>query len=881
MISTIETTYNQVLNLFTYRYDSEQFPGVPDDWRSYADDVELGIPFQDDCDGFALTVAELLIRRSVPADSVSLAICETETSTGHLVCMVDGLLLDYRRPLFLAWDKANYTWYGYMKMSTPGVWKYITAVENVPVSGVTRNYLSITIPSNISIPNIVTDNDDELLISTDSGITGISLSSLTEEIWWNNPITDVYEIIGSSEPLDLLWGCFGISGNKQVLVVGTQLKQIPYSGSLYKSIDSGAHWIEQHGFSVTPSWQYSNVSINYTGSIILVGDGEDLFRYSNSVWSKIYPGNTVGNNIWKGAVSYSGRTMLAGIDRVAGKLWKSINYGVTWVEVLPIDASDRYWTSCNINSNGSVLVVGISQYTIGTGYSNVQIFKSTDSGVTWGEQIICGEPIGTGLIVYTGSDGLWSDRETVVPIEETINDTLDITSTIILWADKYFEYLVNEYLNLDSDANSQLHLLVTDFLTSIDSQLVKWNGTKTLTDTFSIYEDIKLQFIKTINEALTLTDSPSAMLELLLSEFILFAESIKANWNTTRTVNDGVTLTDSIVQALQLFITESLVLTDAQVVQLQLVLSEFVQLSESVIPNWNTTRIVTDTFDVKDFLYQQLNLILTEALTVTDSTPLCQLGLAIYEYLGFTELLSAPGSFTQGVTDSLDAADSLNFGYSQVINDVFSLVDVADTVRLLLNTVSESLGLSETLMGSLRSTLPVTESLVLADTVASQGRLYNTVYDTLFLNVTVEMDGETWECYVLNTPKFLPSIYTGFNFNSYAVFQNRAYGCKSDGIYELTGDTDNGVVFHTGVQLSETKFGLPNQKRFRKAYIGVSGATPLLTMETEAGETKTYSIDSDGEVDASRVLRSKKWKLTLTDFDQLDFIKLVPVVLAK
>jgi len=181
----------------------------------------------------------------------------------------------------------------------------------------------------------------------------------------------------------------------------------------------------------------------------------------------------------------------------------------------------------------------------------------------------------------------------------------------------------------------------------------------------------------------------------------------------------------------------------------------------------------------------------------------------------------------------------------------------------------------------LNSTLPVTSSLVLADTVASQGRLYNTVYDTLFLNITVEMDGETWECYVLNTPKFLPSIYTGFNFNSYAVFQNRAYGCKADGIYELTGDTDNGVVFHTGVQLSETKFGLPNQKRFRKAYIGVAGTTPLLTMETETGETKTYSIDSDGEVDASRVLRSKKWKLTLTDFDQLDFIKLVPVVLAK
>jgi hypothetical protein len=52
-------------------------------------------------------------------------------------------------------------------------------------------------------------------------------------------------------------------------------------------------------------------------------------------------------------------------------------------------------------------------------------------------------------------------------------------------------------------------------------------------------------------------------------------------------------------------------------------------------------------------------------------------------------------------------------------------------------------------------------------------------------------------------------------------------------------------------------------------------------METENGLRKAYSIDSDGEVDASRTLRSKKWKLSVVDFDQLDFIKLIPVVLSK
>ena len=479
-------------------------------------------------------------------------------------------------------------------------------------------------------------------------------------------------------------------------------------------------------------------------------------------------------------------------------------------------------------------------------------------------------------------DELLRDRIYCTSVNPRITFNIEVLALLLLedFLNKYFIDIA-EVLRVSGTCEARLGLILREFLIIQDSHRVRWDGTKTINDSFFIYEDIKLQFIQTINDALSLTDSPSAMLELLLSEFITFTETTLPNWNTARTVNESVALTDSVVQALQLFITESLTLTDEQVVQLQLFLAEVVSLSESITPNWNTIRTVNDNLTVTDILYQQLTLILTEALICTDSTPLCQLGLAIYEYLGFTELLSSPGRFSVDTADTLDAVDSLTFGYAQVISDVFSLVDTTDTIRLLLNTVAESLGLSESIAAPLNSVLPIAESLTLADTVTSQGLLYNVVHDTLLLNVVVELDGEVWECYVLNTPKFLPSIYSGFNFNSYCVFQNRAYGCKADGIYELTGDTDNGTVINTGVQLSETKFGLPNQKRFRKAYIGVSGTTPLLTMETETGETKTYSIDTDGEVDASRSLRSKKWKLTVTDFESLDFIKLVPVVLAK
>jgi hypothetical protein len=174
----VETTYNQVFELFTYLLDTTQFPEILDDWRSYADQVEQGIAFQDDCDGFAMTIAELLVRRSVPPESIRLVICETETNTGHLVCMVDGFLLDYRQPLFLAWDKAPYTWFMSMAMSEPGIWKTISIGEDIIVTNNTiQNYLSVSIPSTAQAADISDRANGSIVICKDLTENGITIQS--------------------------------------------------------------------------------------------------------------------------------------------------------------------------------------------------------------------------------------------------------------------------------------------------------------------------------------------------------------------------------------------------------------------------------------------------------------------------------------------------------------------------------------------------------------------------------------------------------------------------------------------------------------------------------------------------------------------------------
>lgn len=119
----IKEIFFKVKNLFIWKSDLEQFPDYYDNWRSYAEDVESGKIFCDDCDGFAMTCAELLYKKEI--DDIRLVMCQTETGEYHLVCLANGFLLDNRQRTIWFWNQVPYTWLSGMRLSEPGVWRKI------------------------------------------------------------------------------------------------------------------------------------------------------------------------------------------------------------------------------------------------------------------------------------------------------------------------------------------------------------------------------------------------------------------------------------------------------------------------------------------------------------------------------------------------------------------------------------------------------------------------------------------------------------------------------------------------------------------------------------------------------------------------------------
>ena len=121
-----DKVHSLVESKFTYIHDDKQYM-MSEHWTSHAEEVLQGDTFKDDCDGFALTCAELLITEGIDKKEVSVIYCETETSEAHLVCgiAVDGktYILENRYGNVYDWkDKPKYVWKYFMKFDDVGQW---------------------------------------------------------------------------------------------------------------------------------------------------------------------------------------------------------------------------------------------------------------------------------------------------------------------------------------------------------------------------------------------------------------------------------------------------------------------------------------------------------------------------------------------------------------------------------------------------------------------------------------------------------------------------------------------------------------------------------------------------------------------------------------
>lgn len=121
----------QLSRLFTWVADMDTY-GLREHWDDHYDDFKAGRQIRDDCDGFSLTAA--LIAKNdfaIPPAKISLNLCLTEVGIrlkhppayDHIVCVVDGHVIDNRLRRVITRVQTGYVWDRAMRLDELGVWR--------------------------------------------------------------------------------------------------------------------------------------------------------------------------------------------------------------------------------------------------------------------------------------------------------------------------------------------------------------------------------------------------------------------------------------------------------------------------------------------------------------------------------------------------------------------------------------------------------------------------------------------------------------------------------------------------------------------------------------------------------------------------------------
>jgi hypothetical protein len=442
--------------------------------------------------------------------------------------------------------------------------------------------------------------------------------------------------------------------------------------------------------------------------------------------------------------------------------------------------------------------------------------------------------------------------------EESILESLDLSDVL-----RYFAESVEE------------SLILTD-------RIPQYEGV--VEDTIHLEESFHSNWSEAVNDDVDLADADTLGLHYYgeIAEEAEFSDSDSYAYIANVSLTDTVFIYDNALPGWAKTVLEGVNLADAPLPVLGIRVSDWLTLRDSQSNNWDGTEMVApEGLNLYDLPYgaRVINRSIAESVQLADNITL-QWIVGVLDYMRFSDLATVVGLFNHSAADTLRLTDEARRAFDKLIADVLALVDTAAVLISFMPSLAESLGLADASSCVSAIGKVVSDALVMTDQTTSGLSAYCLVQDAIALNVIIDIDGETYECYVLNTPKFFPSVYSGFDFNSYCMFEGKTYGANSTGIYELTGDTDAGETINTGVVLSQTTFGVPDRKKLRRAWLGISGTQPMLMLEVEDGTRRAYAIDTRGEVGSDRDISGKKWKLSVTSFDELDFIKILPVALA-
>jgi hypothetical protein len=299
----------------------------------------------------------------------------------------------------------------------------------------------------------------------------------------------------------------------------------------------------------------------------------------------------------------------------------------------------------------------------------------------------------------------------------------------------------------------------------------------------------------------------------------------------------------------------------------------------------------------RDSVAAAWQMMLSDGATGTDeSIGTVQRRLAAADALAATAMADSRLSAMAACAVAAALEDLVTSGWSMDAIDSAALADSAAAKLRALVAAADAAAVADGAAGSLRLSLVAAESAQVDDSpAAALSGLVNAASGAMAY-VSVRIGATDYSGWVVNADLRAVTEYRNVPFESLATFRGMHYAAGPNGIFQLTGDTDNGEPIDAWVRTFLTDFGTNIFKRAPDIFVGVTATgdmmVKVLTRDPGTGAPceDWYSVvrkqeagPAIGRVKVGRGLKSTWWGLELRNVDGGDFtvhaIEWRPIVL--
>lgn len=301
---------------------------------------------------------------------------------------------------------------------------------------------------------------------------------------------------------------------------------------------------------------------------------------------------------------------------------------------------------------------------------------------------------------------------------------------------------------------------------------------------------------------------------------------------------------------------------------------------------------VAEAVSVDDALWVVLEVLIQEALTVSDDPAQALVVLRTVRDALVTAGVAesnAIANLTVAVVVAL--SDTVSRAFEALLAEVAHLGDSTEYIFNVVLEILEAVSMAETVSELPIITLAVTEGVDIDEALSSQLVADVLVQDGVIAFVSLPLDDQLYTGWVVNTTNAAVSRYPNFNANSVCYDGSRYLAASSDGIYVLEGDDDEGQDIDAWIRSGMEDFGSSAKKTFPYAYVaGRSNGSLVLKLVNDEKSEHWYELTLGESLQTGRTKLGRGLKMRYLQFElrnargadfELDELEFIPVMLTR